>query len=243
MYSGRSRRALYPRLRCLTGVHGGPDDGQDMAPAARQFPGKHLVTVELVFTERRSELTKPRAENFERLHERLAAASGQAVEVSHYEEVDPERLACASSIVLSGSSAPWSVRDPGELNRLGEAILAASRPVLGICAGMQLQARFAGGTLGPYGSSEHGFLPIQIHDGADLLRGLPAEVVVFQDHDHEIATLPAGFRVLAASAECAIQAFADPERRWWGTQFHPEEFRPEHPAGEQVLRTFFALIG
>ena len=200
------------------------------------------MAVELVFTERRSDLTEARAENFARLRERLAAASGQTVEVSHYEEVDPERLARASSIVLSGSSAPWSVRDPAELDLLGEAVLEAGQPVLGICAGMQLQARFAGGAIGPYGSSEHGFLPIQIQDRTDLFRGLPEEVVVFHDHDHEIATLPAGFRVLAGSAECAIQAIADHERRWWGTQFHPEEFRPEHPAGEQVLRTFFALV-
>ena len=200
------------------------------------------MAVELVFTERRAELTTSRAENFERLREQLSEASSQAVEVSHYEEVDPARLARAGSIVLSGSSAPWSVRDPAELDRLGQAVIAAARPVLGICAGMQLQARFAAGTVGPYGSSEHGFLPIQIQDCADLLRGLPAEVVVFQDHDHEIATLPAAFRVLASSAECAVQAIADTERGWWGTQFHPEESGPAHPAGAQVLRNFFALV-
>jgi len=200
------------------------------------------VAVELVLTERRSELTEPRVENYERLRERLAAASAQDVQVSHYEEIDSHRLARASSIVLSGSSAPWAVRDPVELDKLGEAVLAAGRPLLGICAGMQLQARFAGGRIGPSRSPERGFLPIQIHDRSDLLRGLPAEVVVFQDHDDEIADLPAGFRVLAASGECGVQAIADPARRWWGTQFHPEEFRPEHPAGEHVLRTFFALV-
>ena len=200
------------------------------------------MAVELVFTERRAELTKPRAENLERLRERLAAASGQAVEVSHYEAVDPERLARASSIVLSGSTTPWSARDPGELDRLGEAVLSASRPVLGICAGMQLLATFAGGEIGPYGSSEHGFHPIQIHDDTDLLLGLPAEAVVFHDHDHELIALPDGFRVLAGSAACAVQAIADPDRRWWGTQFHPEESSARHPAGKQVLRNFFALL-
>jgi GMP synthase (glutamine-hydrolysing) len=197
--------------------------------------------VELVFTERRSELTEPRASNYARLRERLAAASGQIVEIAHYEQVDRQRLAHASSIVLSGSSAPWSVRDPAEFDRLGEAVRAAGRPLLGICAGMQLQARFAGGSIGSSRRPERGFLPIQILDHSDLLRGLPAEVVVFQDHSDEIADLPVGFRVLAASTQCAVQAIADPARRWWGTQFHPEEFRPEHPAGERVLRTFFAL--
>ena len=199
------------------------------------------MAVELVFTERRSELTEARARNLERLRERLAAASGQAVEVAHYEQVDPRRLAAASSIVLSGSSAPWSVRDPAELERLGEAVRAAGRPLLGICAGMQLQGRFAGGMIGPSTIPEHGFLPIQIQDRSDLLHGLPADLLVFQDHTDEIVTLPDDFRVLAASADCAVQAISCPGRQWWGTQFHPEESSPEHPAGERVLRTFFAL--
>jgi len=47
--------------------------------------------------------------------------------------------------------------------------------------------------------------------------------------------------VLASSPACAVQAIADPERRWWGTQFHPEEFDGEHTAGERILRAFFEL--
>jgi GMP synthase-like glutamine amidotransferase len=199
------------------------------------------VAVELVFTELRSDLTEARARNFERLRERLVVAAGQSVEVSHYEQVDAGRLARASAVVLSGSSAPWSTRDPAELATLGGAVLAARRPVLGICAGMQLQAVFAGGAFGPSSKPEHGFSQIEIHDRRDLLRDLPPDVVVFQDHDDEITALPRGFRALASSTQCPVQAIADVERRWWGTQFHPEEFSVEYPAGERVLHTFFAL--
>ena len=206
--------------------------------------GRGAVTVELVFTERLADLDELRAQNFVRLRERLAeAAGGQAVEVAHYEGVDPQRLARASSIVLSGATTPWAVRDPAELDRLGEAIVAAGRPVLGICAGMQLQVRYCGGEHRPTPTPEHGFLPIQVHDRGDLLRGVADEAIVFHDHDEEITTLPADFRVLASTPACAIQAIAAPERLWWGTQFHPEEFRPEHPAGEQILRNFFSLAG
>jgi GMP synthase (glutamine-hydrolysing) len=199
------------------------------------------VAVELVLTEHRSELTEARARNYDRLRERLAAAAGEPVEVTQYEDADADRLARASAVVLSGSSAPWSAHDPARLARLGEAVRAAGRPVLGICAGMQLQAMFAGGAVAPAQTRERGFLPIEVHDRSDLLRGLPGEVVVFQDHGDEVAALPDGFRVLASSARCPVQAIADPERRWWGTQFHPEKFRPQHPAGAQVLRNFFAL--
>ena len=201
------------------------------------------MTVELVFTERRSDLSEARAANYERLSQRLMTASGEDVREAHYEEVDPGRLARASSIVLSGSSAPWSVRDPAELDRLGEAVGAAERPTLGICGGMQLLARFAGGTIEVGNSVEHGFLPLRVTDRSDLLRDLPEEAVVFQDHTDEVATLPDGFRVLASSQACAVQAFADPKRRWWGTQFHPEESNAEHPYGALVLERFFELAG
>jgi GMP synthase (glutamine-hydrolysing) len=200
------------------------------------------VTVELVLTERRSELTEARARNYTRLRERLARAAGADVEATHYEEADPARLAAADSIVLSGSSAPWAAHEPSALVALGDAVRAAGRPVLGICAGFQLQAIFAGGSIGA-GPPERGFLPIEVHDRDGLLRGLPDEVVVFQDHGDEITVLPDGFQVLASSAACAVQAIADPARRWWGTQFHPEEFEAEHPAGERILRTFFELAG
>ena len=202
------------------------------------------MTVEVVFTERLSDLDELRAQNFGRLRERLAvAAGGQPVEVAHYEAVDAQRLARSSTIVLSGATTRWALRDPAELDRLGEAVVAAGRPVLGICAGMQLLVRFAGGEHRPSPTPEHGFLPIQVHDTGDLLRGVRDEAVVFHDHDEEISRLPRDFRVLASSPACAIQAIADSGRRWWGTQFHPEEFRPEHPAGEQILHNFFALAG
>jgi GMP synthase (glutamine-hydrolysing) len=212
---------------------------QAAAVCRRLYPRR--VAVELVFTERRTDLTRERARNLERLRKRLVEAAGMPVAVAHYEEVDPPRIARASALVLSGSSAAWSSRDPVELARLEDAVLAAGRPVLGICAGMQLQAVFAGGSIGPCQRAEHGFLSIQVEDGSDLLQGLPTDAVVFQDHDDEIKVLPEGFRVLASSPVCAVQAIAAPRLGWWGTQFHPEESSAEHPDGARVLERFFEL--
>lgn len=191
------------------------------------------MTVALVFTERRADLTELRARNFERLRTSLTDA-GATVTESWYEDVTA--LDGADAVVLSGSSAPWSAHDPAQLERLGEAVRTSGRPVLGVCAGMQLQTMFAGGAVAA-GTPEHGLLPIDVHDRGDLFRDLPGELVVFHDHTDEITELPAGFRVLASSAACAVQAFADPERRWWGTQFHPEE----SPAGERIFKAFLAL--
>ena len=65
--------------------------------------------------------------------------------------------------------------------------------------------------------------------------------VVFHDHTDEIVVLPDGFHVLASTDACAVQAFADPGRRWWGTQFHPEETTAEHPHSARVVENFLAL--
>jgi GMP synthase (glutamine-hydrolysing) len=106
---------------------------------------------------------------------------------------------------------------------------------------MQLQARFAGGSVGHAVRPERGLASIAIRDHGDLFRGLPAEIVVFQDHGDEVTELPEGFRVLASNEACTVQAIADPDRRWWGTQFHPEWSDDDHPDGDRVLRNFFAL--
>jgi GMP synthase (glutamine-hydrolysing) len=156
-------------------------------------------------------------------------------------------LASANAVVLSGSSAPWREHDPDALERLGETLAASDRPVLGICAGHQLLAMAAGGEVRPMaergGAAERGYAEVEVLDGSDLLRGLPARTTVFHDHTDEIVSLPNGFRVLARSARSPVQAIAERERRWWGTQFHPERASPTHPHGEQVLRNFFALAG
>ncbi|MBA2474577.1 MAG: gamma-glutamyl-gamma-aminobutyrate hydrolase family protein [Actinobacteria bacterium] len=202
------------------------------------------MAVRLVVTEAASALTAERARHYELIRQRLERSATAPVRITHYPDV--ERLD-DTAVVLSGSNAPWAAHDPGELARLGEAVLAFSGPVLGICAGMQLQARFAGGGVEPAGaagrSPENGYLQIDVTDGLDLLRGLAPQAVVFQHHTDEIAELPESFEVLARSSQCPVQAIADRGRGWFGTQFHPEVSAPEHPAGESVLRNFFVLAG
>ncbi len=198
------------------------------------------MTVILVVTEHSGALPPERLAHYEAVRGRLEDAAGVSVDSVQYEEV--ESLNGAGAVVMSGSFAPWADHSGGAIDRLGEIVRSYDGPVLGICAGMQLQARFAGGTIrhSP-GGPEAGFTAVEVVEQNDLLRGLPARIDVFQHHSDEIAELPECFRVLARSASCAIEAIADPARQWWGTQFHPEEFDAAHPAGERILRNFFEL--
>lgn len=198
------------------------------------------MSITLVITEHAGALAPARLAHYETVRERLESVAGLPVTTVQYEAV--ESLGGADAVVLSGSFAPWAEHPPAALDRLGEAVRGYDGPVLGICAGMQLEARFAGGTTrhSP-GGLVTGFSPVEVVEQDGLLWGLPVRVEVYKHHGDEIEELPEGFSVLARSANCPIEAIAHTERPWWGTQFHPEEFDAAHPAGERILRNFFEL--
>ena len=200
------------------------------------------MRVLFVLTEHRAGLTGARARVYERTRRRLEQVAGTEVAAEQYEGV--ERLQGADAVVLSGSFEPWSSHDPDALARLGDLVRGFDGPLLGICAGMQLQALFAGGSVARAPAPvATGFAPVDVVEADGLLRGLPPRISVYHHHGDEITSLPDGFRALARSATCGVEAIGDAERRWWGTQFHPEAYSPEHPHGERVLRNFFELAG
>ncbi len=198
--------------------------------------------VVLVVTEHPSWLAPARVEGYERIRRRLERIATRPVESVHYLDVGELD---AEAVVLSGAKAPWVAHHEDDLARLGDAVLRSERPVFGICAGVQLLTMFAGGEVEPMASSgrlpERGFMPLEVLDDGDLLRGLGPVATVYQDHEDEITVLPDGFRVLARTQGCEVQAVAVPGRRWWGTQFHPESSDAEHPDGDRVIENFFAL--
>jgi GMP synthase (glutamine-hydrolysing) A subunit len=196
-------------------------------------------TIIQIDTEHPSAFGLPSARWSARLQRRLERASEMPVEAVHY--LDAHDLSGAHAIVLSGSSAPWAAHDSAALDRLGEVVLASGRPVLGICAGMQLLGRFGGGRIDHAAESEVGELPVEVVDHEGLFRDVGERPVVWHYHFDELTDLPAGFRVLASTALCRMQAIAHDERGWWGTQFHPESYRSARPDGERLLSTFCEL--
>jgi GMP synthase (glutamine-hydrolysing) len=174
-----------------------------------------------------------------RLRRRLETACGGPVEVVHY--LDARDLGAARAIVISGSSAPWAAHDAAALDRLGEVVSASGRPVLGICAGMQLLGRFAGGRIDHAAEPEIGELEVEVEERDGLFRDVGDRPRVWQYHTDELLDVPDGFRLLATTARCRVQAIASDERGWWGTQFHPESYRSANPDGARILRTFFEL--
>ena len=198
------------------------------------------LNVLLVVTEHARFLNAERRLRYERAANLLQELVGVPPVVRHYTDRDlfPPH---SDAVVLSGSDAPWAAHDQNELQQLRDFAAGCGRPVLGICAGMQLLAQCRGGSVDHAAEPESGYLPVEVAHGDGLFRGLPEQVTVYQSHTDEITTLPTEFRVLASSPQSRIQAIAADSLGFWGTQFHPERATDEHPAGRVVLENFFAL--
>jgi len=137
-------------------------------------------------------------------------------------------------IILSGG--PSSVYAPGAPS-IQRAILEAGIPVLGICYGQQLLAHLLGGEVGrDEQQREYGHVPIEIVDRDLLFKGVVSETSTWMSHGDKVTKVPPGFKVLARSRHSPVAAMADPQRKLYGVQFHPEV---HHTAcGKQLLRNF-----
>jgi GMP synthase-like glutamine amidotransferase len=197
--------------------------------------------VEFVITEHPPAITDARERHYEELRQCLQNLAGVAVSSRRYD--NPAGFDRAAAVVLSGSFEPWSVHSPRALAGLAERIGGYAGPVFGICAGMQLQVMFAGGTVGLREEPDIGFGPLELLRDDPLLDGLASAPVVYKHHAEDVTVVPDEFAVLARSRGCAVEAIAAPHRRWWGTQFHPECFSDAHPDGARVLANFFSLAG
>ena len=197
------------------------------------------MRVGLIVTEQVGHLTAAAEARYAHLQAQLAETMRCDVVKRHYTESLPE----VDALVLSGSDAPWAAHDPHELDRLGVAVVASRLPVLGICAGLQLLARFAGGVIEhmPDGVSERGFDEVTVIRPAAILAGLGDPITVMQRHTDEVTQLPDEFELLATGERCRVQALRSRDRPWWGTQFHPEEHDATHRDGMRILRNFGQL--
>ena len=143
-------------------------------------------------------------------------------------------------IILSGG--PKSVYEAGA-PAVAEELFELGVPVLGICYGMQLLSRHFGGVVVPAGKREFGHAELQA-------KGVPGALFdgffvdgkspVWMSHGDHVASVPAGFEVVAGTANAPVCAIQDVARNLYGVQFHPEVNHT--PRGEVLLDTFVRKI-
>ncbi len=164
-------------------------------------------------------------------------------ELSVYSEVWPpdtpaDRIAARqpAGIILSGG--PRSVSEPGA-PKCDPSLFTLGTPVLGICYGMQLMADTLGGRVAPALQREFGHATVTVTANgaaAPLFANVPAEIRVWASHGDFVSAAPAGFAVVATSANAPIAAMSDAGRSLHALLFHPEVVHTER--GLEILRNF-----
>jgi GMP synthase (glutamine-hydrolysing) len=142
-------------------------------------------------------------------------------------------------LVLSGGSATVAA-ETGRMGNNGEYLDKADFPILGICAGMQYICTHYGGRTAPAPLPEFGKAHLIVDDEDDLFLGLPRSFTVWESHNDEVVKMPEGFKILAHSDSCQVEAIRKIDRPIYATQFHPEVENTEF--GEQIFRNFLRVV-
>jgi GMP synthase (glutamine-hydrolysing) len=140
-------------------------------------------------------------------------------------------LAAFDAVFLTGS--PLHLYDDRpECRRIIDfmrAVFASGTPAFGSCAGLQVAAVAAGGTVRAMGERrEAGFarriFPTEVGREHPLLSGRPLAFDAPAIHTDEVAELPAGAVLLASNETTGVQAAEIRFDRgvFWGVQYHPE---------------------
>jgi GMP synthase (glutamine-hydrolysing) len=144
-------------------------------------------------------------------------------------------------IILSGGPASVYQEDAPKVK---PEVFDWPVPFLGICYGMGIINLASGGQVARADNREYGPADLMIDSDADLFYGFEKRdsLRVWMSHGDKMTAVPSGWSSLARSGNSPIAAFADPTRRFFGVQFHPEVAHT--PRGKEILNNFvFRICG
>lgn len=158
----------------------------------------------------------------------LLQECGQSITVWRNDQFELGQVEAFDKIVLSPGPGL-----PNESGLLMDVIrqYGASKPILGVCLGLQAIAEVYGGSLYNLGRPIHGLAtPMEVLDPADpLFNGLPSRFNVGRYHSWAVKRegLPEALHITAVDSEQVIMALKHKELNVWGVQFHPESVLSE----------------
>jgi GMP synthase (glutamine-hydrolysing) len=154
-------------------------------------------------------------------------------------EIDPK------GIIFSGGPASVYAKNAPKPDK---EIFKMGKPLLGICYGHQVLVDSFGGRVKRTNSREYGRAGLVIERGggeeegtSDLFKGLgPGIINCWMSHADAAEKLPEGFKVLARTENSFSAAIGNPEKKFYGIQFHPEVVHTDK--GTQILKNFAQTI-
>ena len=163
-----------------------------------------------------------------------------------YSEIFPHTISAAkitemmpAGIILSGG--PMSVYEE-DSPKIPEGIFKLGIPILGICYGLQLIATNLGGKVEHAEKREYGKAHLEILNDDLIFKNVANGSIIWMSHGDLLTAMPEGFHITAGSDNSPLCAIANPARKIYGVQFHPEVAHTE--CGNTILRNFlFDICG
>ncbi|NOZ81423.1 MAG: glutamine-hydrolyzing GMP synthase, partial [DPANN group archaeon] len=156
----------------------------------------------------------------------------------HPSDTDVERIDGVKGIILSGGPSSVYEKDAPQPH---PGLFKEPVPVLGLCYGHHLMARHFRGEVAAGKVKEYGLAELKVIKEEGIFSGLDRQEQVWMSHGDEVKTLPEGFDIIGSTEDCPIAAIADPLRKYYGFQFHPEVTHTPH--GMQMLDNFIRITG
>ncbi len=160
----------------------------------------------------------------------------------HYLKIPAEMIPNTTTIEEIKEKKPLGIILGGgpSIERSGNSIDYVNNldyPILGICLGHQIIAQAYGGEIGSAGIESYAKTQLNILDENDIFKGLGETMDVWSSHKDEVQSLPPGFKLLAISPVCEIEAMKHEEKPVYGIQFHPEVQHTEK--GYMIFKNFY----
>lgn len=199
-----------------------------------------------------------------RITYRLEDLSGRHCMLVRYDRMHPELLERigAEAIFISGNATDPRSYDPAAIEPLAEIVRTTELPIFGFCGGFQFLATALGAQVVPLEVDddapetdllrrnpesgrwfEFGYHPVTLERDHPLLAGWDDAASFRHAHGLHVPTPPDGFRVYASTPATPVQLAVHEARRIVGTQFHPEYWTDEHPAGRTLIANFLVWSG
>ena len=197
-----------------------------------------------------------------RIAYRLQDLTGDHCLLQRYQHVDPDLIDRfdVRAVFISGHGAMAAAYDPADREGLQSIVRSGAVPVFGFCGGLQFIAESLGVEvvrIGPIPDDEEdpaphyqpgwikevGYGPVRLVGEHPLHAGLGDAPVFRHAHTFQLAELPEGFVRLAETDVTAIQLAAHEEAPLAGTQFHPEYWTDDAPAGRRLLENWCRMVG
>ena len=146
-----------------------------------------------------------------------------------------EEIRAMNPIGIIFTGGPNSVYEESA-PRCNPELFSLGIPVLGICYGLQLMCYTLHGDVQPAALREYGTTEVTVDPASALFAGLDAHQTTLMSHTDQVVGLPEGFVSIAHSDNCPNAAIANPARKLYGVQFHPEVEHTAH--GTEILHNF-----